>query len=93
MTDYRIYIEPVARQRLFQIELNLPREIDIVWEWDVRGAEDTSKIPKTSPMDSFTTASLAHGFAASEEEAHKEAQKWADALSRKSTYIYTAKRK
>lgn len=88
--SYRIYVEPVARKNLFEIQLNLPREVEIVWAWDVRGAEDKSR---ESGFNNLTTRSLASGFAATKAEAHKEAEKWADALSQKAEYTYTPKKK
>lgn len=85
-TRYKIYVEPITRQRLF--DMNLPAEVDIVWAWDVRGVEDKSR---ETGRDNWTTSSLAHGYSASKTEAHQEAEKWADALSQKTEYVYTPK--
>lgn len=87
--SFRIYVEPVAKRGLMHIDLgNIPKSVEIVWAWDVRGSDDKSR---ETGYDNFTTRSLASGFAASKGEAHKEAEKWADALSQKAEYTYTPK--
>lgn len=90
-TSFRIYVEPVAKRTLFNINLNhIPQEVEIVWTWDVRELETK---PQNTYTPNFTSSSLASGVAASKGEAHQEAEKWADALAQKAQYTYTPKGK